>query len=210
MNKTFAFASHIRHHAVLCATAAALVTAFGAGNAVAATSATSPTLEAATTAQTEQIRQLYLDLLGREPDAAGLAWWAQALDNGVTMEFIAAQLKASEEYAKRTNTGSTATGGMPTIPATTYNYYVSPTGSDTAAGTKTAPFKTLARAAKAAIKPSTTVWVAPGTYAGGIKTTGNGSATGRIYWVSTTKWGAKIVPPASSTNKTAWTTAATT
>ena len=36
---------------------------------------------------------------------------------------------------------------MTTTPATTYNYYVSPTGSDSAAGTKYAPFRTLARAA---------------------------------------------------------------
>jgi hypothetical protein len=91
-----------------------------------------------------------------------------------------------------------------TTPATAINYYVSPTGSDTAAGTRAAPFKTLARAAKAAIKPGTTVFVAPGTYAGGFKTTGNGTAAARIYWVSTTKWGAKIVPPANSLNKTAW------
>jgi hypothetical protein len=91
-----------------------------------------------------------------------------------------------------------------TTPATTYNYYVSPTGSDTAAGTKAAPFKTLARAAKAATRAGTTVWVAPGTYAGGIKTTYSGTSSARIYWVSTTKWGAKIVPPASSTNNNAW------
>ena len=89
-------------------------------------------------------------------------------------------------------------------PATTYNYYVAPTGSDTAAGTKTAPFKTLARAVKAATKASTTVWVAPGTYAGGIKTTASGTASSRIYFVSTTKWGAKIVPPSSSSNNNAW------
>ncbi|WP_137175948.1 right-handed parallel beta-helix repeat-containing protein [Massilia sp. HP4] len=91
-----------------------------------------------------------------------------------------------------------------TIPTTPNNFYVSPTGSDTAAGTKAAPFKTLARAAKAATKAGTTVFVAPGTYAGGFKTTASGTAASRIYWVSTTKWGAKIVPPANSTNKTAW------
>ena len=91
-----------------------------------------------------------------------------------------------------------------TIPTTPNNFYVSPTGSDTAAGTKAAPFKTLARAAKAATKAGTTVFVAPGTYAGGFKTTANGTAASRIYWVSTTKWGAKIVPPANSTNNSAW------
>jgi hypothetical protein len=102
--------------------------------------------------------------------------------------------------------GATATASAATIPATTYNYYVSPTGNDSASGTKTAPFKTLARAAKAAVKPGTTVWVAPGTYAGGIKTTASGTASARIYWVSTTKWGAKIVPPSSSVNNTAFDT----
>jgi hypothetical protein len=91
-----------------------------------------------------------------------------------------------------------------TLPATPYNYYVSPTGSDTAAGTRAAPFKTLARAARAVTRAGTTVFVAPGTYAGGFKTTANGTAASRIYWVSTTKWGAKIVPPTNSTNKTAW------
>jgi hypothetical protein len=124
MTKTFAFASNFRHNAALCATAAALLGAFG--SAAAAT------------------------------------------------------------------------------PATTYNYYVAPNGSDLANGSKATPFKTLAKAAQVATKASTTVWVAPGTYAGGFKTTGNGTASGRIYWVSTTKWGAKIVPPANSTNKTAW------
>jgi hypothetical protein len=91
-----------------------------------------------------------------------------------------------------------------TTPATTYNYYVSPTGSDSNPGTSSAPFKTLKRAAQAATRASTTVWVAPGTYAGGIKTTASGTSTGRIYWVSTTKWGAKIIPPYSSTNNNAW------
>jgi hypothetical protein len=81
-----------------------------------------------------------------------------------------------------------------TTPATTYNYYVAPTGSDSAAGTQAAPFKTLARAAQAATRAGTTVWVAPGTYTGGVKTTASGTASARIYWVSTTKWGAKVIP----------------
>ncbi|NML61943.1 DUF1565 domain-containing protein [Massilia sp. RP-1-19] len=89
------------------------------------------------------------------------------------------------------------------IPATTYNYYVSPTGSDSNPGTKASPFKTITRAAQVA-KPSTTVHVAPGNYSGGFRTSVSGTATGRIYFVSTTKWGAKIVPPASSSNNVAW------
>ena len=87
------------------------------------------------------------------------------------------------------------------VPATTYKLYVSPSGNDANAGTATKPFKTLARAARAT-RPSTTVFVAPGTYAGGFKTTIHGTAAGRIYYVSTTKWGAKIVKSGSA--KTAW------
>jgi parallel beta-helix repeat protein len=89
-------------------------------------------------------------------------------------------------------------------PATTYNYYVSATGSDSNPGTSAAPFKTLKKAAAVATRASTTVWVAPGTYAGGIKTTASGTSSGRIYWVSTTKWGAHIVPPSGSTSDAAW------
>jgi len=103
-----------------------------------------------------------------------------------------------------TTPAAPATTSTLSIPATAINYYVASNGSDTAAGTKAAPFKTLARAAKAATKAGTTVWVAPGTYAGGIKTTANGTASSRIYWVSTTKWGARIVPPSSSSNANAW------
>lgn len=97
-----------------------------------------------------------------------------------------------------------ATAAYAGVPPTTYNYYVSPDGSDDDPGTKEAPFKTLARAAQAVTRESTTVWVAPGKYDGGIKTTVDGSANGRIYWVSTKRWGAKIVPPPNSTTDSAW------
>ena len=92
-------------------------------------------------------------------------------------------------------------GANVVVPATTYKLYVSPNGNDASAGTASAPFRTLARAARST-RPSTTVFVAPGTYAGGIKTTIHGSASARIYYVSTTKWGAKIVK--SGTAKNAW------
>ncbi|MES2017219.1 MAG: DUF1565 domain-containing protein [Pseudomonadota bacterium] len=94
-----------------------------------------------------------------------------------------------------------ATGAGFVLPATTYKLYVSATGNDNNAGTAAAPFRTLARAARST-RPSTTVYVGPGTYAGGLKTTISGTASGRIYYVSTTKWGAKIVP--SGTTNFAW------
>lgn len=102
--------------------------------------------------------------------------------------------------AALTTAGSDVSTNL-TTPATTYKLYVSPNGNDANSGTATAPFRTLARAARST-RPSTTVFVAPGTYAGGFKTTIHGSASARIYYVSTTKWGAKIVKSGSA--KTAW------
>ena len=81
--------------------------------------------------------------------------------------------------------------------------HVSPSGNDNYAGTANAPIRTLARAARLA-KPGTTVLVAPGTYEGGFKTTVSGTASARIQFVSTTRWGARIVPPASSSTKVGW------
>jgi hypothetical protein len=108
-------------------------------------------------------------------------------------------------------------GAPPSLVATAFNYYVSPAGADTAPGSRAAPFKTLTRAAAvvaskaAAIKSAgarqgITVWVAPGTYDGSVKTTASGDATpaGRIYYVSTTRWGARIVPPATGRIRSAW------
>ncbi len=81
--------------------------------------------------------------------------------------------------------------------------YVSPKGSDNNPGTAEKPMRTLARAARA-VSAGTTVLVAPGTYSGGFRTNASGTATARIAFVSTSKWGAKIVPPKNAPNKTAW------
>src|SRR5690242_4070082 len=85
--------------------------------------------------------------------------------------------------------------------ASSTTYHVAPNGSDSADGSEAAPFLTLARAARAVTRPGTTVFVAPGTYEGGIKTTAHGSPQARISWISN---GARIVPPTRSNNKTAW------
>lgn len=89
------------------------------------------------------------------------------------------------------------------VPSTPNKLYVATTGSDSNSGAQGSPLRTIARAAALA-KPNTTVFVAPGTYAGGFKTTTSGTANGRIYYYSTTKWGAKIVPPANSSSETGW------
>lgn len=95
-----------------------------------------------------------------------------------------------------TTTGTTPAPTPPPTPAptptTTYNLYVSTTGSDSSSGTQSSPFRTIQHAAAVA-KPDTTVHVAPGTYSGNVATSAQGSATGRIRYVSETKWGAKII-----------------
>jgi len=81
--------------------------------------------------------------------------------------------------------------------------YVDPAGSDGNAGTKAAPFKTIAAAAQHATA-GTSIYVAAGSYEGGFQTSVSGTAAAHIHFVSTTKWAAKIVPPASSNSDTAW------
>jgi hypothetical protein len=81
--------------------------------------------------------------------------------------------------------------------------YVSPKGSDSNPGTPDLPLRTIARAALRS-GPGTTVHVAPGTYGGGFRTNASGTPDARIYYLSTVKWGAKIVPPARSVSNTAW------
>lgn len=88
-------------------------------------------------------------------------------------------------------------------PPTAFHLYVAPNGADTNAGTETAPFRSIERAGQAAF-PDTTVHVAPGTYMGGFKTVANGTPKARVYYLSTQRWGAKIVPPLNSASPSAW------
>lgn len=112
---------------------------------------------------------------------------------------------AYEFGATGTGTGTGSGSGSTTVqtPPTANNLYVATTGADSNPGTASAPFRTIARAAQVAL-PDTTVWVAPGSYAGGFSTSASGSAGKLIYYVSSTRWGARIVPPATSSRDTAW------
>lgn len=88
---------------------------------------------------------------------------------------------------------------LPTA-GTDKHLYVATTGSDANPGTAAAPFLTIARADSRA-GPGYTIHVAPGTYrfaavsphSAGIRTSRSGTAAARIKFVSTVKWGAKIV-----------------
>lgn len=82
------------------------------------------------------------------------------------------------------------------LPGSTF--YVATTGSDTNPGTSGQPFATIGRADSVAV-PGTTVYVLPGTYTGDIHTTHSGNASGRIQFISQTRWGAKIVPGTTAT-----------
>lgn len=109
-------------------------------------------------------------------------------------------LKADPVYPTSTGGAGTAAATPRTSPA----YYVAPNGSDNAKGSRAAPFRILARAAQAVVEPGVVVLVAPGNYEGGLRTTANGSETQPITYLSTTKWGAKVVPPAAFSSDTAW------
>lgn len=91
----------------------------------------------------------------------------------------------------------------PPPPVSANNFYVATNGNDSNAGTKDAPFRTIKKGVSAA-KPDTTIHVMPGTYAEAIKSTVNGTAAGRIRFVSETKWAAKLVPAPGGALDTAW------
>lgn len=154
----------------------------------------------------ERITDLYWWILGRQPDSEGLSFWAQS---GRSLDDVAFELKRSHELVDQ--------HAWDSIGLNTQNkIYVD--ASSTAAkqdGSERNPYKTLAAAAKAVKGPGTTIFVKPGIYEGGIRTDADGSAKedggkdGGIYWISTLRWGAKIVPASSKTkeadNTTAWT-----
>jgi hypothetical protein len=65
------------------------------------------------------------------------------------------------------------------LPAAAATWYVAPSGSDTAAGTEAAPFRTIQRGVNAA-SPGDTVLVASGVYAAGEQTTSPSSGKSRV------------------------------
>jgi hypothetical protein len=72
--------------------------------------------------------------------------------------------------------------------------YVSTGGSDSADGSKGAPWKTIRKAAGAAVAGDT-VHVAPGEYDETFTSSADGTAAAPIVFLSDTLWGAKIVGP---------------
>jgi hypothetical protein len=77
--------------------------------------------------------------------------------------------------------------------------YVSPAGSNSNNGSQSSPFRTIV-AASAVAQPGTTIMVAPGTYAGGFKTTASGTAAAPINYISQVPYGATIVGAGTAQN----------
>jgi len=73
--------------------------------------------------------------------------------------------------------------------------YVAPGGDDAGPGTRRAPLRSISAAASIAeASPGgITVHVAPGTYRENVRSAASGSASRRVRYVSTVKWGAKII-----------------
>jgi hypothetical protein len=191
MTKSISFASASRLSTLVCSSVAVLLSACGGGapNDVAPAQGVQTAGLIASGSIVEQPATV------QAPEAATPAASDFTLTGYDSDAAVSGAVQASATLAPALDGGTVAPAYA--VPATTYKLYVSPNGNDSNAGTATAPFRTLARAARST-RPSTTVFVAPGTYAGSVKTTIHGSASGRIYFVSTTKWGAKIVGSGST------------
>jgi hypothetical protein len=154
----------------------------------------------------QQVIDLYWWLLGRQPDDIGLQFW---VNSSLGIDAIAAELLRSPELASQHGWNQLGSGTHTSI------FVDAAATGDKPDGTERNPYKTLAAAAKAAKSAGTTVYVKPGIYEGGFRTDADGAETakdgsdGHIYWVSTLRWGAKIVPSTTATrdadSTTAWT-----
>jgi hypothetical protein len=116
-----------------------------------------------------------------------------------TPEALSAQPPGAPEPIDESAAASTKT----TAVAAATVLYVGPNGSDSNPGTQAAPFRSIVKASQVA-QPGATVYVLPGTYAGGITTSKSGTASARIRYVATSKWGARLVAPAGSTAQHGW------
>lgn len=81
--------------------------------------------------------------------------------------------------------------------------WVAPSGLDDNPGTRSAPLRTLAQAARV-VRPGTVVNVLPGTYHGGFRTDVDGLPNARIVFRATERGRARIVPPPRSKRDIAW------
>jgi hypothetical protein len=70
-----------------------------------------------TATQNSELSQLYQTDLGRAPDAAGEAYWANAMNNGATIDQVQQSILGSAEYGSD-HSKSAIPAGIATVPAT--------------------------------------------------------------------------------------------
>lgn len=115
----------------------------------------------------------------------------------------AASVGSGAVVAARQAQSSTAAASSVNALVAGATLYVAPTGLDTNSGLVGAPLRTIQRAVTLAVAGDV-VSVAPGTYLGGIVGNHAGTANTPIRFVSAVRWGAKIVPPTTSTREYGW------
>jgi len=84
----------------------------------------------------DEISQLYQSVLGREPDAGGLAYWQQQLANGVPLESIKQQFQATPEAQARQGNQATTTATTSAASDPISSLYKSVLGREPDAGGK--------------------------------------------------------------------------
>ncbi len=105
---------------------------------------------------------------------------------------VAAVIAVLAGTAARSYALANAPGKPAGDPPGAVQYYVAPAGSDSNPGTRLLPWKTIGHAA-AVVKPGATVQVAPEVYRENIVMLTGGTPNARIGFISTVKWGAKVV-----------------
>lgn len=68
------------------------------GASAGATTITDIWAASSTTASQKYVTAVYLDVLGRSPDASGLAYWSSKLDQGAAISSVAESIAHSDEY----------------------------------------------------------------------------------------------------------------
>ncbi len=104
---------------------------------------------------------------------------------------LAAASNAATASAQSTTQGSRAALPEAALPAPV-TLYVSTGGDDGNPGSAELPFRSIERAARSAAAGST-VQVAPGLYMGNIATRSAGTPAARVRYLSTVKWGARLL-----------------
>ncbi|THC38102.1 choice-of-anchor Q domain-containing protein [Massilia sp. Mn16-1_5] len=164
MQKCFTFASDRRVRALLCCSAAVLLTACGGG----------------TDADFGQASQTAAKSYA---DATSAAVTAQTVANG--HEAVATADGATRTAAMTVAVSAPTATPTATTPTTTCNYYIAPNGSDSGAGTLASPWKTV-KYASAKLSAGKTLCARGGTYYGqaGLIWKSSGTATAPVKFAA--------------------------